>query len=239
MRKLFTLLGLLFILPSAVKTQDLKLEEVLSNYYKASAFDKYQKVITIVSAGTLVQQDRMPIKTIRLRPDKFLQVYDVADITCYSAYDGKTAWMQVPYTGNPRPQLMTEDQAKDVKVKADFDGLLYNWKDKVQMMELAGNDTIDNALAYRIKVVRKDGGIEFYSIGKNSFLLLKRQYTRIVRGKEMKMEVFYRAYKKVEGIPFAFTVDNRLGGQDLNSVQLDSIILNGPMDKKVFEMPPK
>jgi len=173
-----------------------------------------------------------------MRPDKFLQVFDVADITCYQGYDGTTAWMTVPYTGNPKPQLMPDDRAKDIRVKADFDGLLFQWKTKGHLVELAGTDTVGNALAYRIKVTRKDGGIEFYSIDMNSFMLVKRQYSRLVRGNEVKIEVFYRDYKNVEGIPFAFTIENQMGGQPLNTVQFDSILLNGPVDEKVFKMSP-
>lgn len=237
MKKIFVFLGLLLFLPSAARSQDLKLEDILLDYYKASAFDLLQKVNSIISAGTLVQQDRMPLKTIRMRPDKFLQVFDVADITCCVAFDGTTAWMTVPYTGNPRPQLMPDDAAKDIRVKADFDGLLFQWKAKGNLVETAGMDTIGKDLAFRIKVTRKDGSVEFYSIDRNSFLLLKRQYSRIIRGKETKMEVFYRDYKNVEGIPFAFKIENHLGGQPLNTVQLDSIMLNRPVDEKVFKMP--
>ena len=238
MKKIFVLLGLLFIMPSAVRSQDLKLDDILMRYFKASGFDQLQKVYTIISSGTLLQQDRMPLKTIRMRPDKFLQVFDVADITCYQGYDGTTAWMTVPYTGNPKPQLMPDDRAKDIRVKADFDGLLFQWKTKGHLVELAGTDTVGNALAYRIKVTRKDGGIEFYSIDMNSFMLVKRQYSRLVRGNEVKIEVFYRDYKNVEGIPFAFTIENQMGGQPLNTVQFDSILLNGPVDEKVFKMSP-
>jgi len=237
MRKIVVLLGLLFILPSAVSSQEINLDELLQKHFKAAASEKLQKINTIISYGMLVQQDLMPIKTVRMRPDKFLQEFDVADMTAYQAYDGTTAWMTAPWTGNPNPQPMPDDRMKDIKVKADFDGLLFHWKDKGEIVELAGSDTIGNALAFKIRVTRKDGGVEFYSIDKKSFLLVKRQYTRIVRGKEVKMDVFYRDYKNIEGIPFAFTAENQVGGEIQNSVQFDSIILNRTVDEKIFTRP--
>ena len=237
MKKIFALLGLLFILTSAVRSQEINLDELLQKYFKAAAYDKLQKVNTIISYGTLVQQDLMPIKIVRMRPDKYLQEFDVADMTAYQAYDGSTAWMTAPWTGNPRPQPLPDDRLKDIKVKADFNGLLFHWKAKGEVVELAGTDTVDNTLAYKIKVTRKDGGIEHYSIDKKSFILLKRQYTRVVKGKEMKMDVVYRDYKEVDGIPFAFTLENRMGGETQNSIKFDSVVLNRPVNEKVFALP--
>ena len=152
MKKIFALLGLLFILTSAVRSQEINLDELLQKYFKAAAYDKLQKVNTIISYGTLVQQDLMPIKIVRMRPDKYLQEFDVADMTAYQAYDGSTAWMTAPWTGNPRPQPLPDDRLKDIKVKADFNGLLFHWKAKGEVVELAGTDTVDNTLAYKIKV---------------------------------------------------------------------------------------
>lgn len=233
------LAGLLFITTSTVISQELTVDGILQVYYKAAALDKLQKVTTIISTGTIVQQDRMPIKILRMRPGRFLQVFDVADITCYSGYDGTTAWMRVPYTGNPKPQLMSEDAARDIRIKADFDGLLYQWKDKGEQLELSGLDTVGNEPARKLKLTRKDGGTEYYSIALKSGLLLKREYTRMIRGKEAKMEAYYRDYKEVEGIPFAFTVENLMGGQPYNTIQFDSIVLDEQLDPKQFGMPSK
>jgi len=63
--------------------------------------------------------------------------------------------------GNPKPQLMPEDRAKDLKSCADFDGLLYHWKEKGHIVELVGRDTIEKSSVYKLKITKKDGGVEF------------------------------------------------------------------------------
>ena len=239
MKKIFAVIGLLFILPSAVRSQNPGLDEILQKYLKASAVDKLQKVNTIISTGTLVQQDAMPIKTIRMRPDKFLQVFDVADITCYQGYDGTTAWFTAPYSGNPKPQMMPPDRAGDIKIRADFDGPLVNWKAKGYQLETAGIDTVEKALAYKLKLTRPDAVVEYYSIDQKSFLLVKRQFVRMARGQEVRMDAFYKGYKPIQGIPFPFTVENYMSGQPFNTVQFESIELNKPVDDKDFKMPGK
>jgi hypothetical protein len=160
MKKAALIIGILSLTGSSVFSQEMKLDEILDKYYKAGGLDKLQKVQTITMTGTMVQQDAMPVKIIKMRPDKYLMEFDVADITAYQAYDGKTAWMTAPWTGNPKPQVMPEDRVKDLKPRTDFDGLLFNWQAKGHKAELVGNDSLIDNLAYKIKLTRNDGGIE-------------------------------------------------------------------------------
>ena len=101
--------------------QELNLNEILNRYYKASGIDKWQNVSSVIMTGTITQNDIMPVKIIRMRPDKYFMEFDVADLTAYQVYDGKTAWMTTPWTGNPKPQVMPPDRANEFKSRADFD----------------------------------------------------------------------------------------------------------------------
>ena len=229
---------LLFMLTSGLMAQELTLEQILGNYYQAGNFDKLQQVKTIIMTGSIVQQDLMPVKIIRVRPDKYLMEFDVADMTAYQAYDGLTAWMTAPWTGNAMPQVMTADRTTDLKNRADMDGLLFNWKEKGHTLEMAGKDTVDGNPAYKIKVTRKEGGIEYHCIDVKSFMLVKRLYFRKAGGKEVTVESFYRDYRKVDGIPFAFAIETNNGGR-VNEIQFESVVLNQPVDLKIFTMPEK
>jgi hypothetical protein len=237
MKNALFLLFLSFCFLPGLKAQQLKVDEILAKYYTANSFDKLQNVQTIVMKGMIVQNDAMPLKIVKMRPDKYLMEFDVADLTTYQGYDGKTAWMTMPWTGNPKPQLMPEDRAKDIRIRADFDGILYDWKAKGHSAELMGTDTVDNSIAWKIKLIRKDGGIEYYSIDKNSYLLLKKISTRMIRGKEAQVANYFRDYREVEGIPFPFTIDSTIDDQPYSSNQFDSIELNKPVDEKIFQMP--
>jgi hypothetical protein len=233
------LTGMLFFFSALISAQDLKMEEILEKYDKANDFDKLQKIQTIIMKGTLVQQDIMPVKIVKMRPDKYLMEFDVADITAYQGYDGKTAWMTTPWTGNPKPQLMPEDRAKDIRNRADFEGLLYNWKAKGHIAELAGMDSVEKSPAYKIKLTRKDEGIEYLFIDTKSFLLQKRLSSRMMRGKEVQVENYFHDYRAVDGIMFPFIIDTSLDGQPYSSSQFETIELNKPVEENMFEMPVK
>jgi hypothetical protein len=237
MKRIFIISGMLFCLSALIRAQDLKQDEILEKYYKANGFDKLQRVQTIIMKGNLVQQDIMPLKIVRMRPDKYLMEYDVADITAYQGYDGTTAWMTTPWTGNPKPQVMPEDRAKNMKNTSDFDGLLYKWKAKGHTAELIGLDSVENVPAYKIKLIRKDGGIEYYFIDTKSYRLQKKIFFRIVRGKEAEIANYFRDYKIIDGILFPFIIDATIDGQPYSSSQFETIELNKPVDEKVFGMP--
>jgi hypothetical protein len=229
----------LFIaISSGTMAQELTLDEILKKYYEAGNFEKLQKVKTIIMTGNIVQQDLMPVKIVRVRPDKYMMEFDVADLTACQVYDGQTAWMTAPWTGNAAPQVMPAERATDLKIRADMDGVLFNWKEKGHVLELAGKDTLDGRLAFKIKVTRNDGGIEFHFLDVTTFLPVKRLYYRKAGGKEVTVENYYRDYRKVNGIPFAYTVATNNAGRE-NEIQFDSIELNQPVDLKIFTMPDK
>jgi hypothetical protein len=222
---------------SMAGAQDLTLDDILSKHFNAMGYENLQKVNTITMTGTIVQQDAMPVKIHRMRPDRFLMEFDIQDITAYQGYDGQTAWWTTPWTGNPKPQTMPDDRAKEMKGRSDFDGLLYNWKAKGHIVELVGHDTVEKSPVYKLKITKKDGGVEFLFMNAAKFIIQKRLYFRMVRGQEVAMENYFRDYRPVHGVLFAFTQDTHFGGQPYNSLQFDSIELNKPVDARIFTMP--
>jgi hypothetical protein len=236
MKKRDFLVGLLVVLCTGLGAQELKLDEVLTKYYEAGNFEKLTQVGTIVMTGTIVQQDLMPVKIVKARAARYLMEYDVADLTAYQGFDGEQAWYTAPWTGNAAPQIATPDKATDLKVRADFDGILYDWKQKGHSLELDGTDTVNGLTAYKIKVVRKDGGTEYNLIDNKGFLLQKRISFRQLGGKEVKVESTYHEYRKVEGIPFPFRVETNTGGR-VNEIQFDSVAVDIPVNLMIFLMP--
>ena len=237
-KSLYTVLTVMTLL-SMAHAQDLPLEKILSNHYKAIGLKKLREVSTMIMTGTMVQQDAMPVKIVRMRPDQYLLQFDIQDITAYQGYDGQNAWWTLPWTGNPKPQVMPDDRAKDLKSKSDFDGLLYNWKIKGHIVELMGRDTIEKLPAYKLKITKKDQSIEFLFLDATKFLIIKRSYYRMSRGKEVPVDIYFRNYRPVQGILFAFIQETYIGGQPYNSIEFDSIELNKPVDTQIFKMPLK
>jgi hypothetical protein len=193
----------------------------------------------MVMTGTMTQQDLMPVKITRMRPAYFLMEFDIQDITAYQAYDGTEAWMTAPWTGNPKPQAMPPDRARDLRSRADFDGPLVQWKEKGHHLTLEENDTIEGQPVYTIKVTRADSGVEFYSLDKQTWMIARRMYSRVIRGQEVPIEIYFRDYRTVEGVTFPFEQETRIGGQPYNALHIDAIELNVAIDPAIFRFPSK
>ena len=239
MKKILSVTFAILMIFSVAGAQELALNDILSKYYKAMGIENLRKVNTVIMKGTMIQQDAMPVKIVKMRPDRFLMEFDIQDITAYQAYDGQTAWWTTPWTGNPKPQVMPDDRAKDMRSKADFEGLLFDWKIKGYTVELVGRDTVEKSPVYKLKITKKDGGVEFLFIDATKFIVQKRMYNRMVRGQDVTMEIYFRDYRLVQGILFPFTQDTHFGGQPYNSLQLDTIELDKPVDTQIFRMPAK
>ncbi len=237
MKKGVIVFFVIFLAGITLFAQEPGIDQILSRHYQATGMEKLQNINTIVMKGTIIQNDAMPVKITRMRPDKYLMEFDVMDMSTYQAYDGATAWSTAPWTGNAQAQPMHEDRARDLRSRADFDGILVNWKEKGHQVEYSGIDTVENVQAYKIKVTKADGGTEHLYIGTRDYLLKKRSYTRMSRGKELQVEIIFHDYRQIEGIPFSYQQDTFFGGQMYNSIQIDQVNLNEPVDVKIFSMP--
>jgi len=236
-KNLATIILVLISFQYFLSAQEPNLDKILKNYYKVNGLDKLQKVKTIVMTGTITRNDLMPIKITKMRPDKYRMDFELADLAAIQAYDGKTGWSTAPWTGNPKPTLMDEDALKDVKNRADFEGLLYNYKEKGHQAKLIGKDTINTNEVYKIELIRKDGGIEYYFIDTKNAQLLKRSFKRNMRGKEVALENIFSDYRQVNGILFSFVNETTMDGQRYSLIEFEKIELNVDVNEKIFGMP--
>jgi len=240
MKKYLFLVGVLFLATSTLYSQELKLEDVLNSYYKATGLDKLQNVKSIIMTGSTTTWVVMPTKTYRVRPNKFRMERDVNDITGLTVYDGQTAWTTAPWSKNPKPQVVTEPNLSDLKIQADFDGLLYNWKEKGHVAELVGLEKLGDSDVYRIKLTRSDNIVEFYLIDSKSFLIQKKLGIRNIKGKDCKIDITFSDYRNIDGIMFPFNIMNNSEGQPSSAeTQYESIEVNKPVDDNLFVMPSK
>jgi outer membrane lipoprotein-sorting protein len=239
MKKIFTIVIVLFFVSSRLIAQELKLEEILANYYKTMGYEKLKNLKTIISTGSMTRQDIMPVRIIKMRPDKYRMEYEVQDVAALQVFDGQKAWWTTPWTGNSAPQVMPEDRTKDMKNRSDFEGNLYNWQAKGHSLELAGLEKMDSIQAYKLKLTRKDGVVEYYFIDAMKFLIHKQLSYRQMQGKDVAIEVYFKNYKNVDGIIFAFLTESFMGGQPLSVVEYETIELDKPVNEKIFDIPAK
>jgi hypothetical protein len=116
------------------------------------------------------------------------------------AYDGKTGWQVNPFGGRKDPDLLSADDMKSLVEDSDIDGQLVDYKNKDHRAELIGHDSVEGTDCYKIKLTLSNSDVRYYYIDTDSFLELKVENERMIRGAVQYGEIYYGDYEQVNGI---------------------------------------
>ena len=217
-------------------------DEIIASNVKAhGGLDKIKAAKTLRSTGKLNSGSfEAVISQEAKRPDFVRQEFTIQGLTAVQAYDGKTGWQIMPFGGKKDAELMGEDDLKEIQEAADFDGPLVDYKAKGNQVELVGKEPVEGTDAYKLKVTLKNGDVRFFYLDTDSFLEIKQESKKMVRGSERETETSIGDYKDVEGmmLPFSFEGGAK-GSPNKQKVTIDKYEVNAPVDDSRFKMPPK
>jgi outer membrane lipoprotein-sorting protein len=215
-------------------------EIIAKNVQARGGSDKLKSVQSIKSTATMTMGPGMeaPGVLIQKRGNLARLEFTVQGLTAVQAYDGKNAWQIMPFTGKKDPELMSADEAKEVEEMADVDGPLVDYKSKGHQVELLGKEKIEGTDAYKLKVTLKNGDVQTVYIDADSFLEIKEETKRTIRGSEQMAESAIGDYKEVNGIIFPFAVESGIkGSPEKQKLTITKIELNVVADDSIFKMP--
>src|SRR5580658_2242804 len=109
------------------------------------------------------------------RPNLLRETFTLQGMTAVQAYDGATGWQIQPFGGKKDPELMGEDDVRDLLLDADFDGPLVDYKEKGNTVEYLGHDGVDGDDALRLKVTLKNGDIIYVYLDPDTFIEIRRE----------------------------------------------------------------
>jgi outer membrane lipoprotein-sorting protein len=215
-------------------------EIIAKNIQARGGLDKLKSVQTIKSTATMAMGPGMeaPGMLIQKRGNLARLEFTVQGLTAVQAYDGKNAWQIMPFTGKKDPELMPADEAKEIEETADVDGPLVDYKSKGHQVELLGKEKVEGTDAYKLKVSLKNGDVLTVYIDADSFLTIKEETKRTVRGTEQVVEQSIGDYKDVNGLIIPFAMESGVkGSQEREKLTISKIELNVPADDSIFKMP--
>jgi hypothetical protein len=173
------------------------------------------------------------------RPNLVRETLTLQGMTQVQAYDGSTGWQIRPFGGRKDPQLMGEDDVRDLLIDSDFDGPLVDYRGKGNQVEYLGHDIVDGDDALRLKVTLKDGDIIYYYLDPDTFLEIRTERREFIRGAVRESVADLGSYKPVAGVMFPFSVN--VGSKDdptsWQSVTFEKIEANVSLQDSDFEVP--
>jgi outer membrane lipoprotein-sorting protein len=238
-RKLCFMMTVVVLVPAMwAQTAD---EIIAKNIQARGGMDKLKSVQSIKSTATMTMGPGMeaPGVLIQKRGSLARLEFTVQGLTAVQAYDGKNAWQIMPFMGKKDAELMSADEAKEVEEMADLDGPMVDYKSKGNQVELLGKEKMEGTDAFKLKVSLKNGDVQTIYIDADSFLEIKEETKRTVRGSEQVVESAIGDYKDVNGIIFPFAVESGMkGSSQTQKLTITKVELNVPADDSIFKMPP-
>lgn len=179
--------------------------------------------------------------TVEFKKPKMIRLeFTMQGMTAIQAFDGEIGWAIMPFLGKTEPEEMAEDQVKQLKDQADFEGVLVNYKEKGHTVELVGQEEVDGTPAYKLKVTRADGDVDYLYLDEEYFVEFKVESTREVQGSEVTVATVLGDYKEVDGLLFAHSMEMSFGGGDAQQViTIENIELGVELPDERFAMPAK
>jgi hypothetical protein len=140
------------------------------------------------------------------RPNLLRETFKLQGMTAVQAYDGSAGWQIQPFGGKKDPELMGEDDVRDLLLDADFDGPLVDYKEKGSTVEYMGHDTVDGDDALRLKVTLKNGDIIYDYLDPDTFIEIRREIQQFIRGSVRDRVMGLGSYKAVAGVMYPFSI---------------------------------
>ncbi|HMD99938.1 MAG TPA: hypothetical protein VKM93_21745 [Terriglobia bacterium] len=213
---------------------------IAKNVQARGGMDKLKSVQSLRVTGKMTMGPGMeaPFTMEQKRPMRLRLEFTVQGLTGVQAYDGTSGWQIMPFMGKKDPEVMTADDVKDVEEQADIDGPLVDYQTKGHKVELLGKDKIEGTDAYKLKVTLKNGDVETVYLDADSYLEIKDEGQRTVRGNVVETETALGDYKEVDGLTFPFSIESGIKGtEQKQKITIDKVELNAPVDEARFKMP--
>jgi hypothetical protein len=239
-RSLYLVVLMFAVFSTPVKSQEMKLDDVLAKYFTTVGMEKMQGWQSIVTIGKASSQGaEYPLRITMKRPGKIRIEVQVQSVKMIQACDGQQGWSIIPWSGSSDPQDMTADETRVIKDQADFEGSLYNWQQKGYRAELIGKEDVEGSPAWHIKVTKLSGDTEDYFIDAENYVILKLASKIKIQGKESENENINSNFKEVNGVLFPFTIENKNKGQVVSHFIVDRYEVNTEVNDSLFIKPVK
>jgi outer membrane lipoprotein-sorting protein len=239
-RILFVLLvGFAAVLPVSAYGQTV--DEVIAKHVQArGGLDKLKAAKTVRMTGKMTVGPGMeaPVVVEQKRPNHIRIEFTIQGMTGIMAFDGKGGWTLIPFSGKKDPEAMGEDDLKEAEEQADLDGPFIDYKEKGNKVELVGKEPVEGTDAYKLKATLKNGTVQYSYIDTESYLVIKEESKRTIRGVERETEATLGDYKKVEGLIFPCSIETGAkGDSQKQKITIEKIEINPAIEDSRFKMP--
>lgn len=238
MRPTFLKLAAFVLLAAPLSAQTA--DDVIAKYIaRVGGIEKIQAVRSLRRSGRFIGGGGFEATVVQesQRPNNVREEFSLQGMTAINAYDGKTGWKIDPFGGKKDPEALSEDEMHSILLDSDFDEPLVGYKEKGNRAELVGLDQIEGTDVYKLRLTLPNGDVRHYYMDTDSYVPIRMEEKRIIRGAEQEFETTLGDYKAVNGWFMPFSIETGPKGQDKATVKYEKIEANVSLDDKRFAKP--
>jgi hypothetical protein len=191
----------------------------------------------IEAGGT--KNTKLPFTMTMKRPHKSRFEIRFNEQTAFQVYDGTQGWKVRPFLGRDEVEPYTSAEAKSAAASAELDGPLIDYAAKGSRVEALGMEQVEGHRTYVLKLTTKDNVSRRIWIDASSFLELKIDgEPRKLDGKMHDVAIFYRDYRKENGLVVPHTLETVVSGvKPTHKLMIEHVTVNPPAGDALFAKP--
>jgi len=202
--------------------------------------DKVAAIKTLKSEGKLRFGGQFELTLLQYQkaPESVRNEASIQGLTAVQAWDGKEAWQISPFQGRKDPEKMSADDAKAFADDAPIAGALIGARERGVKIDYLGTEDVDGTEAHKLKVVLKNGDIEYVYLDPDHFLEIRMVAQRSVRGTQVESVTDYGDYEEVAGVffPFSIATETKADGNRTQTT-IEHAEANAAIDDSLFAFP--
>lgn len=217
-----------------------ELTDILKEHYKAVGAEKLSNMTSVTTTGKLNQGGLdIPFKQIAMRPNMFRVEGTFQGLTFIQTFNGSEGWSLNPFGMSADPEPVPADQLDDMKLQADIDGMLWNWKAKGYSVTYEGEEDVEGTPCYKIRVETDSSNIFTEFLDQDSYMIIKSASKTNMMGVDVESETFYSNYFQVEGVAFPGKIENRYNGNTGEVITVETVEFDLEYRGDLFDKPAK
>jgi hypothetical protein len=229
------LAGAVLAAPASAQTVD----EVIAKSLEArGGLDRLRAVQSIRVTGRMSMGSKDASMVVeRKRPTSIRAEITFQGERAVQAWDGITAW-GIPPMGSGQAEKLPAEVARAMADEADVDGPLVDYRAKGHQVTLLGKAMLDGGDAYKVEVRRKDGAVEVHFLDARSYLTVRIEGKRTIRGTVVEGESLLGDYREAGGILWPYSIrSGARGSPEKQTLTVEKIEVDPVLDDSRFKMP--
>ncbi len=217
-------------------TQDV--DDIIANHIKAhGGCEAWEAVESIEISGRFTAfSEEGDFYAMKTRCGQYYSKVPMGQFDVIEAFDGCKGWTIDPWHDFSFPRELNKNEINVFHLKADFFTPFYKYKERGFTVKLLEEAEVDGLAVYAIELDRNNGIKETWYLDKESYLEYKCITPWVDFSVGVPAESYFDDFRNVDGVVLPFFTE-RIFWQRDRILQVENIVLNKKLDKKLLEMP--